>query len=245
MIPKLTILGCSDAFNADGRFHTCFLLEGGERKFLIDCGASSLQQIKAKTLTTNQIDGIIITHFHGDHFAGLPFFLMDAARVKRTRPLHIFSPTGGKDLAFNALKLFYPGKESILETLPLTWHEYQTEKIISGPDVQVQAFEVEHSAVVKPHALRVMFADKIVSYSGDTKWTNTLVKVAKNADVFLCDCTFFRSPENNHLNYTTLEKHRDELDCKRLILTHFDEEMLENASEVQEEMAYDGQEIQL
>ena len=235
-------MGCGDAFNSDGRFHTCFLLETDEQKILIDCGPGALQQIKAKTLTTNQIDAIVITHFHGDHFGGLPFLLLDAAKLKRKKTLHIFSPAGGKDLIFKVLELFYPGHESLVDTLPVQWHTYGKDSL-EADGIHVEARPVLHAQQAKPYGVRLRIADKIVAYSGDTVWTTELVNLANEADLFICDCTFYKTNNDSHLNYKTLCKYRSELRCKRLLLTHFDDEMLENSEDVADGMAYDGQEL--
>ena len=55
--------------------------------FLIDCGASSLPAMKRLGIAREPVDLILITHFHGDHFGGLPFFLLDAQFSRRSRPL--------------------------------------------------------------------------------------------------------------------------------------------------------------
>ena len=62
--------------------------------FLIDCGASSLPALKRLGIARDDIDLILITHFHGDHFGGLPFFLLDAQFSRRGRPLAIAGPQG-------------------------------------------------------------------------------------------------------------------------------------------------------
>src|ERR1022692_1959629 len=57
-------------------------------------GASSLPALKRLGIAREAIDLILITHFHGDHFAGLPFLLLDAQFTRRTRPLVIAGPLG-------------------------------------------------------------------------------------------------------------------------------------------------------
>ncbi|MGY3695145.1 ribonuclease BN (tRNA processing enzyme) [Bradyrhizobium sp. USDA 3240] len=89
---QLQFVGCGDAFGSGGRFNTCFHVSGACVNFLIDCGASSLPALKRLEIDRNAIDLILITHFHGDHFAGLPFFLLDAQFSRRTRPLVIAGP---------------------------------------------------------------------------------------------------------------------------------------------------------
>ena len=91
---QLRFVGCGDAFGSGGRLNTCFHVSGREANFLIDCGASALPALKRLEIDRNEIDLILITHFHGDHFAGLPFILLDAQFSRRTRPLTIAGPKG-------------------------------------------------------------------------------------------------------------------------------------------------------
>ena len=92
---RLTIVGSGDAFGSGGRFNTCFFLETAKGKLLVDCGASSLVALKAQGLDPNEVDGIVLSHLHGDHFGALPFLLMDAQfLMRRERPLLIAGPPG-------------------------------------------------------------------------------------------------------------------------------------------------------
>ena len=66
-----------------------------------------------------------IYNFHGDHFGGLPFFIVDAAKhVKRIKPLTIISPPGCKPKLAEAIELFYPGASEVLEDLAIEFIEY-------------------------------------------------------------------------------------------------------------------------
>src|ERR1700719_1537336 len=91
---QLRFVGCGDAFGSGGRSNTCFHVTGDQVNFLIDCGASSLPALKRLGIARDAIDLILITHFHGDHFAGLPFLLLDAQFTRRARPLVIAGPQG-------------------------------------------------------------------------------------------------------------------------------------------------------
>src|SRR3984893_8123529 len=91
---QLRFVGCGDALGSGGRFNTCFHISGERVNFLIDCGASSLPALKRLDIARDGIDLVLITHFHGDHFAGLPFLLLDAQFTRRTRPLVVAGPEG-------------------------------------------------------------------------------------------------------------------------------------------------------
>src|ERR1700736_4287574 len=91
---QLRFVGCGDALGSGGRSNTCFHVTDEGVNFLIDCGASSLPALQRLGIARDEIDLILITHFHGDHFAGLPFLLLDAQSSRRTRPLVIAGPEG-------------------------------------------------------------------------------------------------------------------------------------------------------
>ena len=80
---RLRFVGCGDAFGSGGRGNTCFHVTGGEVNFLIDCGASSMVAIRKWGVDPNAISTVLVSHLHGDHFAGLPFFLLDAQLISR------------------------------------------------------------------------------------------------------------------------------------------------------------------
>ena len=73
MTMRLTIIGSGDAFGSGGRFNTCFFLETAKGTLLVDCGASSLVALKARGVDPNAIDGIVLSHLHGDHFFQSPY----------------------------------------------------------------------------------------------------------------------------------------------------------------------------
>ena len=95
---RLQFLGSGDAFGSGGRFNTCFHLtraQGGN--VLIDCGASSMVAIRKWGVDPNGISTVLVSHLHGDHFGGLPFFLLDAQLIsRRTTPLALAGPPASR-----------------------------------------------------------------------------------------------------------------------------------------------------
>ena len=113
-----------------------------------------------------------------------------------------------------------------------------------GP-VSVTPFAVVHFSGAPSYALRVVHQDKIIVYSGDTQWTDTLIEAARGADLFICEAYFYQKQVKYHLDYETLLAHRAELDCKRLIITHMHEDLLQRLDELELEWAEDGKRIEL
>ena len=239
------ILGCGDAFASGGSFNTCYYVHSNAYGFLIDCGATSLLALKKNKVSTNDIDLIAISHFHGDHFGGLPFFLLDASVQGRTKPLTIISPPGGEQRVRDAITLFYPGSLDILEKFPIEFISYQAKSPISAGEIQLEAFSVVHSEETLPHGLRIQFADKLIGFSGDTSWSENLLGIALDADLFICECNFYDLEMKGHLNYHTIQANRPRFNCKEILLTHFGEEMLKNKEKIEMDYAWDGRKISI
>ena len=63
---SVQFLGTGDAFGSGGRLQTCFYVDAGAVRFLLDCGTSSLIALKRRELSTSQVDVILLTHLHAD-----------------------------------------------------------------------------------------------------------------------------------------------------------------------------------
>ena len=109
------------------------------------CGASSLIGLKRCCIDRNAIDTILVTHFHADHFGGVPFFILDAQFYsRRTAPLTLVGPPGFRVRLAEAMEVFFPGS-------PTASRKFTTElrEIAAGDDfVEAIRRSVESSTVV-------------------------------------------------------------------------------------------------
>ena len=110
---KLTVIGCGDAFGSGGRLQTSYLVEAGDTRFLIDCGASTLIGFNRLQLDPNAVPTIFISHLHGDHFGGLPFLILDAQFRRRPRPLTVLGPPGTSARLRDTMEGLFPGSSSV------------------------------------------------------------------------------------------------------------------------------------
>jgi len=241
---RLRFLGSGDNFGSGGRFQACILVDTGTTRFLMDCGASSLIAMKRAGISSAAIDAILISHLHGDHFGGIPFFILDAQLIsRRETPLVIAGLPGLRQRAHEAMEVFYPGASGVERKFRIDYVELAEGETASVGNLIVHPVRVIHGSGDPPYALRVECAGKIIAYSGDTEWTDALRNVAAGADRFICESYFFEKQMKNHINYRTLMAHRAELGCKRLIITHLGEEILNRLGEVELEVAEDGMEV--
>lgn len=242
---ELKIIGAGDAFGSEGNLNTCFHLRHENLQILIDCGATSLVGLKKNQIEPADLDYILISHLHGDHFGGLPFFLLDLLRGNRCKTLNIIGPKGIKEKTLALLELLYPGVQTDLDLSLILFKEYNKDQELETEFFKLQAFPVIHSIASLPHGLKLFIEDKIIAFSGDTEWTDNLIELSEAADLFICECNFYVKESSGHLNYKTILEKQDLLKCKHLILSHLGVEALKNQEHFQIPIAKDGMEISI
>jgi len=236
---RVTFIGSGSAFADGGRSHACIHVTAPGVSLLLDCGGSSLPAIR-REVDAEAIDAIGISHLHGDHFGGIPYLLIEQHFAGRTAPLLIGGPRALGDRLRALESSLYP------DFFRKTKLGFQVSEIVLGANetefggALVSALPVKHVAESDPHGLRVRVGDKLIAYSGDATWSDDLARVAKGADLFICDATFFDRDDPSHISYRTLMAHRDVLDCKRIVLTHLGAETLARIGELEVDHAVDG-----
>jgi ribonuclease BN (tRNA processing enzyme) len=246
MAVQIQFLGSGDAFGSGGRMQTCFLLRGPRSASLIDCGSSALIAMRRFGVEANDISNIVLSHLHGDHFGGIPFFLLDAQLVsKRDRPLTIAGPAGAEARIEGALEILFPGSSRAERRFPISFVELEPASPCSMGELTVTGYPVDHPSGATAFALRLDIDGLAVGYSGDTAWTDSLFEAARGTDLFIAEAYTFEKPIGFHLDLSTLLAHRDELGSRRLIVTHMSEDVLGRLGEVDCECAEDGKVIEL
>jgi ribonuclease BN (tRNA processing enzyme) len=243
---QLRFVGCGDALGSGGRFNTCFHITGERVNFLIDCGASSLPALKRHCIARDDIDLVLITHFHGDHFGGLPFLLLDAQFTRRTRPLVIAGPQGIETRLTQLMEALFENSSKTRQRFDLSVVALRPEQTRAFGAVNVTPFAVVHGESGGPFlAYRVEAEGRVIAYSADTEWTETLIPAARDADLFIAEAYYYDKVVKNHLSLKTLEAHLPEIKPKRLILTHMSDDMLGRLDMLAYPAASDGMIVEL
>jgi ribonuclease BN (tRNA processing enzyme) len=243
---EVHFVGSGDAFGSGGRFQTCIAIRSSDDLFLVDCGASSLIAMRQQKIEPRDVSKILITHLHGDHFGGLPFFLLDAQMVsKRTAPLTIVGPPGLEERLMEAMEILFPGSSKVAPSFELSFVELKARTPTVIDEIEVTAFPAAHFSGAPSYSLRVETEGRVFVYSGDTQWTDTLIEASDQADLFVCESYMFDKDVALHNSYHRIMQNRARLTCKRIVLTHMSEDVLSRASEVELPMAEDGMTVVL
>lgn len=186
-----------------------------------------------------------MTHFHADHFGGIPFFILDAQFFsKRREPLTIVGPVGLESWFERVMETAFPGSAHAPRKFELDLREISAGSAIEIGNTRIHGEQALHGPPGGPYlCVRVEAEGRSVAYTGDTEWTEALLPIARDADLFIAEAYFRDRPVVTHLSLNTIEANLDALQPKRLVLTHMSEEMLGHPDLARFETAEDGKTI--
>jgi ribonuclease BN (tRNA processing enzyme) len=244
---RVTVAGSGDAFGSGGRLQACVHLQalGQQQAVLLDCGASALAGLRRCGLEPNEVTVVAVSHLHGDHFGGLPYLLLDGQFRHRQRPLHLVGPPGTRQRLEQAMEVLFPGSTGVRRRFATHVHELPPGGTLQVEQVAVQAVGVDHAAGAPALGLRLRMAGRVLAYSGDTAWTDTLIELADGADLFVCEAYTASRRVPYHLDLPTLRANLPRLRCARLLLTHPGPDVLQQRDHLGLELADDGTVIEL
>jgi len=192
---KLTVLGSGTSVPHADRSSPAFWLDTDHGTVLLDIGPDALHRMAEEKLDWPNLDAIWVSHFHLDHFGGLPpllFSLRAAPQTKhRTKPLQIFGPKGLQTLLqtiddANNYRLF-------ALSFPVELHEVDpSEEFEILPGLAASTMKTPHTIDSLALQLTDRSAKRFV-YTSDTGFTEELFKFARHVDLLLMESSFRRN----------------------------------------------------
>lgn len=234
----LTVIGSADAFASGGRGNSCYLVEDAAGAFMVDFGPTALQGCKqAGREPARDLDAVLITHLHGDHFAGLPFLYIDALfRIGRDRPLDLLGPPGVGERAEALSKVVYPDIPAEDRGYRVEYRELSPgeERVFAGGR-KVRAFRAFHQS--PPNVALILRVETagggVVAFSGDTGWTDALPEACRGADLAVVECSLWHPVYDKHLSWEELRERTPRLGARKVVLAHLGDEPIARAAEME------------
>jgi len=245
-LTEIIFVGSSDAFAAGGRRQSAIVVRNAQGMALLDCSGTTLTGLEVLGIRRNEISAILVSHFHGDHFMGIPSFLLAALyEDDRTTPLHIAGPRGVEQRIRELARIVGYGMEGRDWPFPIHFHDLTPgDEQRIGP-VHVLPFQTHHQAETSPLGFDLRSGNHRIVFSGDTGWFQELPKYTYGADLFICECTSYDRGFEYHMNFRDLAENREAFGCRRIILTHLGPTMSSRRGSCAMETAEDGLRITL
>lgn len=231
---EVLCVGTSDAFGAGGRRQSAYLVRSQGAAALLDCGTTTATGLASLGVPRDEIDVIAVSHYHGDHFGGIPTLLLAAVYGdERRRPLHVAGPGGVEAYVRGAAAALGHPLEGRTLGFELRFHDLRAGVPLRLAGFELESFATNHVPESCPHGLLCRTGGRTVAFSGDTGWFDGLPGAVGRADLFLCECTLERRGYPYHLSLEEVVARRRAFACERMVLTHLGPEMRARG-------AYDG-----
>jgi ribonuclease Z len=187
----VTLLGTGNPRATIHRFGPSILVQAGSQNPLFDCGRGAT--IRLAQLKVDRIDGVFLTHLHSDHTVGIPDLWLTRWVMGRKIPFRIWGPEGTRSMMDHLAEAYafdIHMRRDVDEKRPTAGVEVQAEDIQPGvlfenDGVKVTAFLVDHGPVKPAFGYRVDFHGHSVVLSGDTRYSENLIKYAQGTDVLI------------------------------------------------------------
>jgi ribonuclease BN (tRNA processing enzyme) len=234
---QLTVLGKSPAWqDADGAC-SGYLIEEGDVRVVLDCGNGVFGKLR-RFADYVDIDAVVISHLHADHFLDLVPFSYALKYAPRQQPvavagwpgtddpacpvLHV--PEGGRDVFRRVVGAW--GSEDLIETA-FDLREYRPDDVLEVGTLRVRFQEVPH--FTRTHAVEFAAGDAgRLTYGADHSPTDDLIEFARGTDLLLIEATLPR-PERDgprgHMTPAEAGEHGRRAQARRLVLTHISDEL--------------------
>lgn len=185
---KLIFLGAGEAFHESKA--NISMLAIGDKNILIDCGYNIPQRLWQAYPDKDFLDAVFISHFHGDHVAGLPMLLMRMRQDKRTKPLVLIGPEGFESSFKQLYESLYKGFFKV-SGFPVEFKEVNEGSKFSLGSMGLSFAAASHLVgtefFVPTVAMRVDFDQGSFCYSSDTTYTDRITTLAKGCNMLIHD----------------------------------------------------------
>jgi ribonuclease Z len=219
-VTTATFLGTGNYLAPNGRYWNSFVLGG---TVLVEPAPTVLPHLRRCGLAAEDIEVVVISHFHPDHTFGWPFLLLEAARRGREGPLHVVGPPGVERFLDDMMALgsVRNVQEAAHRRLDMRYVEVDGSWQSAGR-LRFRAIEVDHVPDLRCFGYLLDVGDgRVVGYSGDTQACAGLEELAAAADVLVLECNG-RHPWPGHMDLESVRALRATVPDVPIVLTHVD-----------------------
>jgi ribonuclease BN (tRNA processing enzyme) len=233
---QITVLGKSPSWQDIDGACSGYLIQAENFNLLLDCGNGVFSKLR-RFCDYVEVDAVLLSHLHADHFLDLVPFSYALTYAPRQQPVPVagwpgtaeparpdlWAPSGAAE-RFRKLVGAW-GHDDLIENA-FTMHEYSAPDELELGPFHVRFCEVPHYTCT--HAVEVANGGTRFTYSADCAPNDQLVRFAEATDLLMIEATLprpERTGERGHLTPQEAGEHGRRAGARRLVLTHFSDEL--------------------
>jgi ribonuclease BN (tRNA processing enzyme) len=220
---RLRTVGSSPSVPRPGRACSCYLVRTREAAVIFDLGSGALGNLQL-TIDYSQIDAVVVSHMHADHFIDvIPLrYGLTYAPLRRKDRMPIWLPPGGSAILRKLCSVFVrEGRGDFLDEV-FTLREYDPSEPLEINDLRLTFSPTVH--YIEAYSIRGVCGASSVTYSGDTAPCASVVEHARGCSLFLCEATLGLATEEGERGHSSAREAGEmarKAGVHRLALTHY------------------------
>jgi ribonuclease Z len=192
-MPTAYLLGSGAAISDPHRTTTMLAFDNGTSLIVVDCGGDVIQrlmQVGIPYQEMSRIEALILTHEHPDHIGGFALFMEKLWLAGRREPIHIYGPAPALEQARRQFEVYDTANWTGMPEK--VWHEVALDEnapVLESDQWHILASPGIHSVPVIGLRVRDQATGRVVAYSCDTEPSQTIARLARNADLLFHEAT--------------------------------------------------------
>ena len=215
---KVKVIGSGSIWNENNS--ASYMIDDN---ILVDIPNGMCKYLYKQNLTPKQIDTILITHFHGDHYFDMPFYMIQKSKSDN-KNINMYCSKDGRKRIKKLLKLAFPNSvKSIYQSVNMKYN-HEDKFVING--YNVEKVILEHGRM-KPATGYIIKDNKItIGFTGDTKLCENVECMSKQCNYLFCDCMFITGT-NKHMGIDNLKYLSENYPKCKFVVSHMENDTRE------------------
>lgn len=199
-------------------------------KLLIDMGNGIINKLKQTGHQITDIENYLITHLHGDHFADIPFLMLDKFFHKTQNSISIYGPKGMQQRVKDLFDILFPGDyEKVQEIANINFVEFEEMKKVNiGNETYITSFEVEHGNCKPAYGYIVEREKQKLGISGDSAYCKSIEEIVEQSNFSILDMSWMES-KKAHMGLEDIKRITQTYPNKKIATTHMQDYVREQA----------------
>jgi len=190
---RVILLGTGNPNPEPDRSGPAVAIVSGDRVYVVDAGPGVVRRAAQAGIKMQQLTRAFFTHLHSDHTAGYPDLLFTPAVTGRLEPFAAYGPPGLHAMTAHLMKAYrediqirlHGMEPSVARAYQIEAHDVSPGEVYRDANMRVIAFPVQHGTWKHAYGYRFEAADKVIVVSGDTTYSETLLKAATGCDILV------------------------------------------------------------
>ena len=215
---KVTVIGSGSMWNENNS--ASYMID---ENILVDIPNGMCKNLFRQKLTPRQIDTVLITHFHGDHYFDMPFYMILKSKSDN-KNINMFCSKDGRKKIKKLLKLAFPNSvKSIYNSVKMKYN-HEDEFKTNGYDVIV--VELDHGRMKPAKGYIISDGKNKVGFTGDTKLCENVEYMANECNYLFCDCMFIKGTDK-HMGIDNLTYLSEKYPKCKFVVSHMENDTRE------------------